>query len=81
MEKVKSEIRAFFNLPMEEKKKFEQEEGDLEGYGQAFVVSEEQKLDWADILYMITLPPHLRKPHLFPKLPDSLRYNNNRVYS
>lgn len=73
MEKVKSEIRAFFDLPMEEKKKFEQEEGDLEGYGQAFVVSEEQKLDWADILYMITLPTHLRKPHLFPKLPDSLR--------
>ncbi|KAL3376966.1 hypothetical protein AABB24_003407 [Solanum stoloniferum] len=73
MKKVKSEIRAFFDLPMEEKKKFEQEEGDLEGYGQAFVVSEEQKLDWADILYMITLPTHLRKPHLFPKLPASLR--------
>ncbi|WMV15704.1 hypothetical protein MTR67_009089 [Solanum verrucosum] len=73
MKKVKSEIRAFFDLPMEEKKKFEQEEGDLEGYGQAFVVSEEQKLDWADILYMITLPTHLRKPHLFPKLPVSLR--------
>ncbi|XP_055803660.1 uncharacterized protein LOC129872804 [Solanum dulcamara] len=73
MEKVKSETRAFFDLPMEEKKKFEQEEGDLEGYGQAFVVSEEQKLDWADILYMITLPTHLRKPHLFPKLPPSLR--------
>ena len=73
MKKVKSEIRAFFDLPMEEKTKFEQEEGDLEGYGQAFVVSEEQKLDWADILYMITLPTHLRKPHLFPKLPASFR--------
>ncbi|MCE0480769.1 Thebaine 6-O-demethylase [Datura stramonium] len=58
---------------MEEKKKLEQEEGDLEGYGQAFVVSEEQKLDWADMFYMITLPTHLRKPHLFPKLPLSLR--------
>ncbi|KAL3376964.1 hypothetical protein AABB24_003406 [Solanum stoloniferum] len=73
MEKVKTEIRAFFDLPMEEKKKFEQEDGDVEGYGQAFVVSEEQKLDWSDILYMITLPTHLRKPHLFPKLPTSLR--------
>ncbi|KAK4361273.1 hypothetical protein RND71_020225 [Anisodus tanguticus] len=72
VEKVKSEIRAFFDLPMEEKK-FEQQEGDLEGYGQAFVVSEEQKLDWADILYMITLPITLRKPHLFPRLPLSLR--------
>ncbi|XP_059285916.1 oxoglutarate-dependent flavonoid 7-O-demethylase 1-like [Lycium ferocissimum] len=74
VEKVKSEIRAFFDLPMEEKKKFEQQEGDdLEGYGQAFVVSEEQKLDWADMFYMITLPTNLRKPHLFPKLPLSLR--------
>ncbi|KAJ8545366.1 hypothetical protein K7X08_017949 [Anisodus acutangulus] len=73
VEKVKSEIGAFFDLPMEEKKKFEQQEGDFEGYGQAFVVSDEQKLDWADILYMITLPSNLRKPHLFPKLPLSLR--------
>ncbi|KAF3630930.1 putative protein SRG1-like [Capsicum annuum] len=56
VEKVKSQIKAFFDLPMEEKKKFEQQEGDLEGYGQAFVVSEEQELDWADMLYMITLP-------------------------
>ncbi|MCD7460160.1 hypothetical protein HAX54_042969 [Datura stramonium] len=73
LEKVKSEIQAFFQLPMEEKKKLEQEEGDLEGYGQAYVVSEEQNLDWGDMLYMITLPTHLRKPHLFPKLPPSLR--------
>ncbi|XP_016435554.2 protein SRG1-like [Nicotiana tabacum] len=73
VENVKSEIRAFFDLPLEEKKKFEQEEGDVEGYGQAFVFSEEQKLDWADLFYMTTLPTHLRKPHLFPKLPISLR--------
>ncbi|KAK4710900.1 hypothetical protein R3W88_005413 [Solanum pinnatisectum] len=76
MEKVKSEIQAFFDLPMEEKKKFEQQ-GDVEGYGQAFAVSEEQMLDWGDMLYMITLPTHLRKPHLFRKLPVSLRYDNN----
>ncbi|XP_019251438.1 PREDICTED: thebaine 6-O-demethylase-like [Nicotiana attenuata] len=74
VEEVKSEIRAFFDLPLEEKKKFEQVEGDVEGYGQNFVFSEEQKLDWADMFYMTTLPTHLRKPHLFPKLPLSLRY-------
>ncbi|XP_059289699.1 protein SRG1-like [Lycium ferocissimum] len=73
VEKVKSEIRAFFDLPMEEKKKFEQQEGDVEGFGQAFVFSEEQKLDWGDLFYMTTLPTNLRKPHLFPKLPVSLR--------
>ena len=74
VEKVKVEVQEFFNLPMEEKKKFWQQPEDLQGFGQAFVVSEEQKLDWADMFYMITLPTYLRKPHLFPKLPISLRF-------
>ncbi|KAF3956511.1 hypothetical protein CMV_018366 [Castanea mollissima] len=52
---------------------FSQQTGDIEGFGQVFVVSEEQKLDWADLFYMITLPVHLRKPHLFPKLPLPFR--------
>ncbi|KAJ7978982.1 2-oxoglutarate (2OG) and Fe(II)-dependent oxygenase superfamily protein [Quillaja saponaria] len=43
--------------------------GDVEGFGQTFVVSEEQKLDWADMFYLITLLDHMRKPHLFPQLP------------
>ena len=60
---------------MEEKKKYWQHPGDVEGFGQAFVVSEEQKLDWAGIFSMITLPVHQRKPHLFPKLPPSLRFS------
>ncbi|KAJ4703766.1 protein SRG1-like [Melia azedarach] len=73
VEKVKKEIQGFFNLPMEEKKKYWQQPGDLEGFGQAFVVSEEQKLDWADMFYVVTLPTYLRKPYLFPKLPLPLR--------
>ncbi|KAJ7978993.1 2-oxoglutarate (2OG) and Fe(II)-dependent oxygenase superfamily protein [Quillaja saponaria] len=68
VEKVKTGIHAFFNLPMEEKTKFWQKTGDMEGFGQAFVVSEEQKLDWADMFYLISLPAHMRKPHLFPQL-------------
>ncbi|CAL5346265.1 unnamed protein product [Camellia sinensis] len=43
--------------------------GDVEGFGQAFVVSEEQKLDWGDLFFLTTLPTHLRKPNLFPMLP------------
>lgn len=58
---------------MEEKKNFWQQEGDLEGFGQAFVVSEERKLNWVDMFYMLTLPTNLRKPHLFPKLPPPFR--------
>lgn len=73
IEKMKSEIEKFFDLPVDEKNKFSQEADDIEGYGQAFVVSEEQKLDWADIFYIVTLPTCLRKPHLIPSLPAPFR--------
>jgi hypothetical protein len=75
MENVKSGIQEFFNLPIEEKKMFRQHSGDVEEFGQIFVVSEEQKLDWADLFYLTTLPAHLRKPHLFPKLPLPFRFS------
>lgn len=74
VEKLKLEIQEFFQLPKEEKEKFAQKPGDIEGFGQAFVLSEEQKLDWADMLYLITQPTHFRKPHLFPMFPLPLRY-------
>jgi isopenicillin N synthase-like dioxygenase len=63
-----------------EEKKYWQLPGDLEGFGQAFVVSDEQKLDWGDMFSLITLPTHLRKPHLFPKLPLPFR-DNLEAYS
>ncbi|WMV15690.1 hypothetical protein MTR67_009075 [Solanum verrucosum] len=70
--KIKNEIKELFNLPLEEKKKFEQSSGELDGFGQHFVVSDEQKLDWADLFYLKTAPPYLRMP-IFSKLPLSLR--------
>ncbi|WJX72549.1 hypothetical protein P8452_56417 [Trifolium repens] len=73
VEKVKLETQDFFNLPMSEKKKFWQTPQHMEGFGQAFVMSDEQKLDWADIFFMTTLPKHSRMPHLFPKLPLPIR--------
>ncbi|KAJ1430556.1 Oxoglutarate/iron-dependent dioxygenase [Sesbania bispinosa] len=73
LENVKKGAQEFFNLPMEEKKKFGQREGEVEGYGQAFVVSEEQKLEWADMFFMITSPTHRRRPHLFPNIPLPFR--------
>ncbi|KAJ1380745.1 Isopenicillin N synthase-like [Sesbania bispinosa] len=47
---------------MEEKKKFGQREGDIEGYGKLFVVSKDVKLEWRDVFYMLTLPQEKRKP-------------------
>ncbi|KAM3284789.1 protein SRG1 [Capsicum chacoense] len=72
VERMKHEIKEFFNLPLEEKNKFEQLPGDTDGFGQLFVVSDEQKLDWADLFYLKTAPPHLRMP-VFSKLSVSLR--------
>ncbi|WCJ27317.1 2-oxoglutarate (2OG) and Fe(II)-dependent oxygenase superfamily protein [Euphorbia peplus] len=73
VERMKRELEELFNLSMEEKKKLWQEPGNMEGFGQHFVMSEEQKLDWADLFYLTTLPTRLRKPHLFSALPSSFR--------
>ncbi|XP_049385878.1 protein SRG1-like isoform X2 [Solanum stenotomum] len=72
VEKMKHETQKFFDLPLEEKKKFEQSSGDTDGFGQLFVVSDEQKLDWADLFYLKTAPTYLGKP-IFSKLYLSLR--------
>lgn len=74
IQKVKVDIQDWFNISLEEKKKFWQTPGDFEGFGQSFVHSEEQKLDWADKFSLVTLPSHMRKPHLFPMLPLPFRY-------
>lgn len=47
---------GFFKLPSEEKKKYWMTNNEVEGFGQAFVISEEQKLDWADLSVLATLP-------------------------
>ncbi|CAI0466194.1 unnamed protein product [Linum tenue] len=73
VDNMKTQVQEFFNLPMEEKQKFWQSPGEVEGFGQSFVVSEEQKLDWADLFFLVTQPPQLRKPHLLPKLPLPFR--------
>ncbi|XP_020540981.1 protein SRG1 isoform X1 [Jatropha curcas] len=74
LEDFKLETKNFFKLPYEEKKKLWQQPDNHEGFGQLFVVSEEQKLDWSDMFYVTTLPQHLRKVDLFDKLPLSLSF-------
>ncbi|KAK5824394.1 hypothetical protein PVK06_019166 [Gossypium arboreum] len=57
-----------------------QKSDEIEGFGQAFVVSEEQKLNWGDMFYMTTFPTYLRKPHLFPNLPITLSDQDRRYW-
>ncbi|KAL6333164.1 hypothetical protein AAG906_028347 [Vitis piasezkii] len=73
LEEFKGEVQDFFELPLEEKKKLWQQPDNHEGFGQLFVVSEEQRLDWSDMFYLTTLPFNLRKSDIFQKLPQKLR--------
>jgi len=72
---MKRGAKTLFELSMEEKKNLWQIEGEVEGFGQAFILSEEQKLEWADTFFLSTLPPHLRKPYLFNQIPQSFRFS------
>ena len=74
MEKTKTESQNMFKLPSEEKNKYKQIPGDLDGFGQNFVFSDEQKLDWCDVFALQTFPIHMRRPHMFPKLPSNFRF-------
>ncbi|KAF8391144.1 hypothetical protein HHK36_023445 [Tetracentron sinense] len=51
------EIQEWFKVLMKEKKKFWQEPGDLERFGRAFVLSEEQEIDWGDLFFIISGSP------------------------
>ncbi|KAI3842722.1 hypothetical protein MKW98_015389 [Papaver atlanticum] len=73
IEKLKSEIRNLFELPLEEKKMIWQGPGNMEGFGQHFVVSDDQKLDWSDMFFITALPINMRKPQLFAGIPLLLR--------
>ena len=67
------DIQEFFKLPLEEKNSYAQPPNDIEGYGQAFVVSEDQKLDWGDMLFLLPQPLSQRKMSQWPVKPTSFR--------
>ncbi|WJX52869.1 hypothetical protein P8452_38933 [Trifolium repens] len=80
MEYMKRDTKTLFELPNEEKKKLWQREGEIEGFGQAFILSEEQKLEWADTFFLTTLPPHSRKPLIYNQIPQTFR-EHLEIYS
>lgn len=73
LENMRSDLESFFRLPLDEKNKFGQLPGDLQGYGQAFVESEHQRLDWCDRLYLVSQPPHDRDMRPWPTTPVTFR--------
>eukprot|EP01018_Ginkgo_biloba_P007627 Gb_17512 [translate_table: standard] len=73
LEKIRKVATEFFKLPLEEKKRYAPQPGDVQGYGQMFVVSEEQKLDWNDLLALMLMPHNLRNLSLWPTNPIEFR--------
>ncbi|KAK3016770.1 hypothetical protein RJ639_006443 [Escallonia herrerae] len=66
-EHMKVVTEEFFKLPLE---------GWLctgEGYGQAFVVSEDQRLDWGDMPFVLPLPASRRNMRFWPQNPASFK--------
>ncbi|CAI9095452.1 OLC1v1031406C1 [Oldenlandia corymbosa var. corymbosa] len=73
IETMKVAVQGFFKLPLEEKMVYEQLPGGLEGYGHAFVLSDDQKLDWNDILAIYAQPISERNMKFWPNNPTSFR--------
>jgi isopenicillin N synthase-like dioxygenase len=73
LESIEKVARDFFVLPLEEKQKYPMLPGTVQGYGQAFVFSEDQKLDWCN-MFALGLEPHfIRVPKLWPAKPLKFR--------
>ncbi|KAJ3675663.1 hypothetical protein LUZ60_004705 [Juncus effusus] len=73
IKQLKIDVMQFYNIPLEETKAYQQQPGDLQGYGQAFVQSDEQKLDWADMLCLMTRPISDRTMTFWPASPSTFR--------
>ncbi|CAA6655012.1 unnamed protein product [Spirodela intermedia] len=70
---MRAAASGFFDLPIEEKRRYAMAANDIHGYGQLFVVSEEQKLDWADVLHLITRPSKLKNLKYWPTVVSSFK--------
>ncbi|OMO97244.1 Oxoglutarate/iron-dependent dioxygenase [Corchorus olitorius] len=55
LQKMKDSAAEFFDLPLEEKNKYAMPPNDIQGYGHAYIVSEEQILDWSDQLILVIM--------------------------
>ncbi|OAY55973.1 protein SRG1 [Manihot esculenta] len=71
LESIEEVAKNFFMLPLEEKQQYPMAPGTVQGYGQAFVFSEDQKLDWCN-MFALGIEPHcIRNPKLWPIKPPN----------
>ncbi|KAK2646157.1 hypothetical protein Ddye_021352 [Dipteronia dyeriana] len=69
LKSIEKVVKDFFMLPIEEKQKYPMKPGVVQGYGQAFVFSEDQKLDWCNMFALGVEPHFIRNPKLWPSKP------------
>lgn len=74
LQEVKENSAKFLELPIEEKNKYSMASDDVQGFGQVYVVSEEQKLDWADLFILVVYPTKFRKWTFWPTTPPEFMY-------
>uniref|UniRef100_A0A0E0R2E0 Fe2OG dioxygenase domain-containing protein n=1 Tax=Oryza rufipogon TaxID=4529 RepID=A0A0E0R2E0_ORYRU len=75
---VRRDLTEFFRLPLEAKEVYAKPPDKYEGYGQHFVVSEKQKLDWGDLLHLRLRPTESRDLRFWPAHPSSFRNSMER---
>ncbi|KAJ1286996.1 hypothetical protein BS78_03G395900 [Paspalum vaginatum] len=73
LDEMENLTREFFMLPLEEKEKYPMAPGGIQGYGHAFVFSEDQKLDWCNMLALGVEPAFIRQPKLWPTAPAKFK--------
>ncbi|CAL5346994.1 unnamed protein product [Camellia sinensis] len=69
LERLEKVSMDFFMMPLGEKQKYPMAPGTIQGYGQAFVFSENQKLDWCNMFALGVEPHSIRNPKLWPTKP------------
>ncbi|KAL3326544.1 hypothetical protein AABB24_037288 [Solanum stoloniferum] len=73
LDKVHEISKQFFALPADEKLKYARTVDDIYGYGNDSVLSDKQKLDWTDRLYLNVFPEDIRNLKLWPQKPECFR--------
>lgn len=73
LRQTKDDVAEFFGLPLEEKSAVAIPPNGMQGFGHHFVFSKEQKLDWVDLLFLVTRPAQERSLDFWPTKPSTFR--------
>ncbi|KFK36717.1 hypothetical protein AALP_AA4G160400 [Arabis alpina] len=73
MERMRGAWREFFELPLEEKRKYANSPDTYEGYGSRLGVVKDAILDWSDYFFLNHSPSSVKNPSKWPSQPPKIR--------